>query len=475
MKVRTRFAPSPTGFLHVGGAYSALIDFAFAKKHKGDFIIRIEDTDIKRYVKGAEEKIYQWLGWLGIRPDESPKIGGSYGPYRQSERLSIYQKYAKQLVKQGDAYYCFCSLSRLAKMRAEQQKKGIPRMYDRHCRKLSLKQAEEKIKKGEKYVIRMKIPDNEKIIVSDLIRGEVAFDSKVVDDQILLKSDGYPTYHLAVVIDDHLMKISHIVRGEEWLSSAPKHILLYRYFGWQPPVMVHTATLRNPDKSKLSKRQGHTSLEWYIKEGYLPEALINFLCLLGWSHPQQKDIFSLEEFIKFFDLKDLSPVGPIFDLNKLNWMNGIYIRKKSDKQLVQLIKPFVSKGMKTSLINQTIPLVKDRLVKLSDYPVLVDFLIKEPKVTPTMLLRKGKTKEETKNILSLITNHYSLITNNEWKHPKLEEVGRKLVEETGWSAGDLFMTLRVVLTGKTATPPLFEIMEVLGKEKVLRRLKSAIK
>ena len=473
MKVRTRFAPSPTGFLHIGNVYSALIDFAFAKKHRGKFIIRIEDTDIKRYVKGAEEKIYQWLGWLGIKADESPQEGGPYGPYRQSERLPLYQKYAEELIEKGYAYYCFCSPERLEEIRKERRKQGLPPMYDRYCRKLSLEEARKRIKKGEKYVVRMKIPDQEKIIVPDLIRGEVVFESRVIDDQVLLKSDGYPTYHLAVVVDDHLMKITHIVRGEDWLSSAPKHILLYRYFGWKPPVLVHTALIRNPDKSKLSKRQGHASLEWYMREGYLPEALINFLCLLGWSHPQEKDIFSFQEFISYFNLKDLSPVGPVFDLKKLDWMNGVYIRKKSNEELVQLIKPFVPNGLRTTLINQTVSLIKDRLRKLSNYPDLVDFFIKEPKIDQKLLVQKGgRDKKLIEKQFEISLEALKKLT--VWKAKNLERLFRDLAKENSWHIGKFFMAIRIALTGKTATPPLFETMEILGKEKTIKRLQGSL-
>jgi len=473
MKVRTRFAPSPTGFLHIGNVYSALLDFAFARKHRGKFILRIEDTDLKRYVKGAEEKIYRWLKWLGIEPDEGPQKGGPYGPYRQSERLSLYRRYAEELVQKGKAYYCFCSPERLEKVRKEKQKQGLPPMYDRHCRRLSLQEAKERIKKGEKYVIRMKIPDREKIVVSDLIRGEVVFDSRVVDDQVLIKSDGYPTYHLAVVVDDHLMKITHVIRGEDWLSSAPKHFLLYRYFGWQPPVFVHTAIIRNPDKSKMSKRQGHASLQWYIDEGYLPEALINFLCLLGWSHPQEKEIFSLSEFIKYFKLQDLSSVGPVFDLRKLDWMNGVYIRQKSDQALVQLIKPFAPRGMSDTLIKQTIPLVKERMRKLAEYPDLVDFLVKEPKVEQKLLIKKGADKETIKKQLKI--SLASLEKVRSWQAAVLEKLLRGLAEKYEWHRGKYLMMLRICLTGRTVTPPLFETMALLGREKTLRRIEKTTK
>ncbi|MGB9911361.1 MAG: glutamate--tRNA ligase [Microgenomates group bacterium] len=471
--VRTRFAPSPTGFLHIGGAYQALLDYAWAKKNKGQFILRIEDTDVKRYVSQAEEVIYQGLRWLGLEPDESPVKGGLYGPYRQSERLAVYKKYALQLVEKGLAYYCFCSTQRLEKVREERQKKGLPPMYDRYCRNLTKKEVEERIKKGEKYVIRMKIPDGEEIIVPDLIRGKVVFKSEVVDDQVLLKSDGYPTYHLAVVVDDYLMKITHVIRGEEWLSSAPKHILLYRYFGWRMPVFLHTPTIRDESRKKLSKRLGHTALGWYQEQGYLPEALLNFLALLGWSHPQQKEIFDLQEFIKYFDLKDLSPVGPIFDLKKLEWMNGVYIRKKTDNELVQLIKPFVLKKMNDSLIKKTIPLIKERINKLSDYWGLVDFLVEEPKIDINLLISKSREdKNLIKNQLLAVISCLEKIKN--WQEKKIEEELRNLADKNKWHRGNFFMALRIVITGKPVTPPLCPSIAILGRKETIKRIKKLL-
>lgn len=474
MKVRTRFAPSPTGFIHVGGIYQILLDYAFAKKHDGQFIIRIEDTDVKRYVEGAEDTIYEALDWLKIKVDESPKVGGPYSPYRQSERLTIYKRHTEELINKVHAYYCFCSPARLEKVRKEKQRRGLPPMYDRHCRKLNLKEAKERIRKGKKYVIRMKIPDNEKIAVPDLIRGEVTFDSKVVDDQVLLKSDGYPTYHLAATVDDHLMKITHVIRGEEWLSSAPKHFLLYRYFGWKPPVFLHTPTIRDESRKKLSKRAGHTALSWYQEQGYLPEALINFLCLLGWSHPEEKDIFDLKEFIEHFDLKDLSPVGPVFDLNKLNWMNGVYIRKKTNKELLGLIKPFAPKGTRSDLIKKITPLVKDRMARLSDYSDLVDFLIKKPKVDPQLLIKKGGgDKKLIKKQLTISCQQLAKI--EPWKAKSLEKVFRNLAAKNKWHVGKYFMANRIGITGKPITPPLFESMEILGQKEALNRLETVLR
>ncbi len=471
MVVRTRFAPSPTGFIHVGSVYAAMLDYAFAKKHQGQFVLRIEDTDQKRLVKGAEERIYQGLEWLGLIPDESPKHGGPYGPYRQSERLEIYQKYARELVEKGHAYYCFCSPERLEKIRQEQKKKNQVPMYDRCCRRISLAEAQKRLARGERAVIRMKIPDNEKIVVPDLLRGEIVFDSRMIDDQVLIKSDGFPTYHLAVVVDDHLMKITHVVRGEEWLPSAPKHVLLYRYFGWKMPVLIHTPTLRNPDKSKLSKRQGHTSLDWYREQGFLPEALLNFLALLGWSHPEEKEIFSFDEFIKVFDLKDVSPIGPVFDLKKLEWMNGVYIRQKSDQELIGLLKPFLPQ-MTPEQISQAAPLIKERIRKLIEAADLLEFVWRRVDYDPEFLLQRGVTREQAREMLlktKEIIEAVGVDNSEELQQKLLELIARKQ-----WNTGAFFMVFRIAICGKKITPPIIESLPLLGHQEVLARLSLAL-
>ncbi|MBU2591973.1 MAG: glutamate--tRNA ligase [Patescibacteria group bacterium] len=468
--VRTRFAPSPTGFVHIGNIYGAMLDYAFAKKHKGGFILRIEDTDQKRRVDEAEEKIYQGLKWAGLVPDESPEHGGKYGPYRQSERLEIYQKYARQLVDQGDVYYCFCTPKRLEELRQEQKRKKRLPKYDRLCRKISKKEAEQRIKNGEKYVIRMKVPDNEKIAVNDLLRGKVVFESNLIDDQVLLKADGFPTYHLAVVVDDHLMKISHIIRGEEWLSSAPKHVLLYRYLNWQMPVLIHTANLRNPDRSKMSKRHGHTSLDWYIDQGFLPEALLNFLSLLGWSHPEEKEIFSFDQFVKLFDLKDLSPVGPVFDLKKLEWMNGVYIRNKADADLVEFLKPFLPEVAKDKILTAA-PLIKERIKTLKEASEILEFVTRKVDYSPDLLLVKGLTKESAGQMLEkakAAVDKYGIDVE------KLQKEFLKLIKDNNWNTGNFFMVLRTAVCGKKITPPIIESLPLIGKGETLSRLDLAL-
>lgn len=313
--VRTRIAPSPTGEnLHIGNVYTALLNFAYAKKNNGKFIIRIEDTDRTRLVEGSEQRILQSLKWFGLFYDEGPDIGGPYAPYRQSDRKEIYRKYAEELIAQGHAYYCFCDSTRLEEMRKKQQAEKLPTIYDGFCKTTYTKEeAAEKVK-TEPHVIRLNVPEEGVTIVKDVIRGDVVFENKLIDDQVLLKSDGFPTYHLGVVVDDHLMGITHVIRAEEWISSAPKHVLLYQFFRWELPVFAHLPILRNADRSKLSKRKNPVWVSWYQKEGFLPEAMLNFLALMGWSHPEGKEIFSLEEFIQQFDIVDVKAVGPILIL-----------------------------------------------------------------------------------------------------------------------------------------------------------------
>lgn len=456
--VRTRIAPSPTGFPHIGTIYQALFDFAFAKRHNGDFILRIEDTDRERFIAGAEEKIYDALDWFNLSEDESPRHGGEYGPYRQSERLSLYQQYAKELIVNGHAYYCFCTKERLEEIRAKLMAEKKQLMYDRHCRRIPPDEAEKRAESGEVSVIRLKVPENEKISFRDLIRGEIVFDSSTIDDQVLLKSDGFPTYHLAVVVDDHFMKISHIVRGEEWITSTPKHVLLYRFFGWEMPLFFHTPVLRNPQKAKLSKRHGHTNVSWYQDEGFLPEAILNFLSLMGWSHPDGKEIFSLDEFISLFDLKDVKPIGPIFDLQKLHWMNQQYISALSDEQLLMRLVihiPSLARIDQTLLLS-VIPLVKTRMETLNDFLLLTKHFFSEPEIIP-------RSEGEKKIIVSLQKELRSIHT---WEK---ESIFASL--KTIMSSYSIRMpVLYYLLTGEEKGLPLPESLEILGKEKVVCRL-----
>jgi len=427
-EIRTRFAPSPTGFLHVGGVYTALFSYSFAKKNKGKFILRIEDTDVKRHVSAAEKIIFEGLRWLGIFYDEGPDIGGKYGPYRQSERLKKYQEYTQQLIEKGLAY----------------SKEGA---------------------------VWFKVPQG-KTVWDDLVRGKIEFENNQIKDFVILKSDKYPSFNFAVTVDDWQMKISHVIRAEDHISNTPRQIMIYQALRAPVPEFAHLPLLRNPDHSKISKRKDPVAISWYHEKGYLPEALLNFLCLLGWSHPEGKDVFSIEEFIKNFSFQRISKSAPIFDFKKLDWLNGVYIRQKTDKDLSKLLKPFADKKMTDGLIEKTIPLVKERLVKLADYPSLVDFFIREPKIEQKLLLEKGgKDKKLIKNQFDMILKD---LEKAEWRAADLENLFRGIAQAQNYHVGKFFMAVRIVLTGKTATPPLFETMEVLGKDKTIKRLKLAL-
>lgn len=460
--VRTRIAPSPTGKdVHVGTVATALMNYAWAKKNNGQFIIRIEDTDRTRLVEGGEQKMLQTLREIGLIADESPEVGGPYEPYRQSERLPLYKKYAEELVVKGKAYYCICTPERLDEMRKKQQsEKKIPK-YDRHCLK-NQEEIKNNIKNGAKYVIRLLIPDKE-IIFNDIVRGEIKVKGENVDDQVILKSDGFPTYHLGVVVDDYLMKITHVIRGEEWLPSTPKHVVLYEAFGWELPVFGHVSLLRNPDKSKLSKRKNPVWVSDYLDKGIFIEALLNYLALMGWSHPEGKDIFSLEEYIKVFDLKDIQTTAPVFDPIKLEWMNGVYIRESRIENLELRIEKFIGDKYSKEIIGKTIPLIRERIKKLSDYLPMCEFFFKSPDKYEIDL--SGK-----KELFTQISKDLEII--KDWT---VENIGNQLVQtakNSGLKNSEFFMLLRVVITGKKISPPLNESMEILGKEECLKRTQS---
>jgi len=452
--VRTRIAPSPTGDPHIGTAYSALFNFAFARKNKGKFVLRIEDTDRTRLVPEAEGKIIESLKWLGLSWDE--------GPYRQSERLTLYQKAAEELIEKGAAYRCNCSTQRLEELRKEQQAKGEVPRYDGKCR--------DNPPKTGPFVIRLKVPRSGETSFEDLIRGKITFQNKDIDDAVLLKSDGWPTYHLAVVIDDLDMKISHVIRAEEWLSSTPKHILIYEALSKKPPLFAHLPLLRNPDKSKISKRKNPVSLIWYREQGYLPEAILNYLSLMGWSMPDSREVFSLEDFIKNLDLKRVDPTGPVFDLQKLNWLNGEWIRSLPTKELASRLKYYTRASSKQ--VEAVLPLVRERLKKLSEFDEQTRFFFKVPSIDMELVARVGKlNKKQAKRDLEEVTRLFAGIV--DWKLGTLEDETRKLAEELNRPAAELFMEIRVAVSGSSVSPPLFETLAVLGKEQTLRRLRAA--
>ena len=468
-QVRVRFAPSPTGYLHVGGLRTALYNYLFARHNGGKFILRIEDTDQTRKVEGAVENLINTLRWIGIDYDEGPDRDGSYGPYIQSQRLELYKKYAEDLVKNDHAYYCFCSSERLQQLRAQQ------RAYDRHCRSISKEEAQTRAEKGEKHVIRMKVPTDGEITFEDVIRGRVTISFQMVDDQVLLKSDGFPTYHLAVVVDDHFMDISHIIRGEEWLSSVPKHLLLYQYFGWNVPVMAHLPLLLNPDKSKLSKRQGDVAVEEYRQKGYLKEAIINFIALLGWNPGDDREIFFMEDLIKEFTLERVGKSGAVFNIEKLNWLNLQHIKLKSNEELAELVEPYLhAKGytnFRKDYLVKVIELMKERMTVLPDLVENGDYFFRDPVSYDQTGVKKYLNSDAKELLAKLLTRIQSL---KDFTHTSIEKTLRELADELQIKASKLIHPARLAITGKTGGPGLFELMEILGKETVVRRLTVAI-
>jgi len=459
--IRTRIAPSPTGAdVHVGSVATALMNYAWAKKNNGQFIIRIEDTDRTRIVEGGEVQMLKTLKRIGLVADESPEVGGPYAPYRQSERLDIYKKYAEELVAKGKAYYCICTPERLTKMRNEQQaKKQIPK-YDRLCLANQNEIIQQIKDKKISHVIRLLIPEGQ-IKFNDAVRGEIIIDTQNIDDQVILKSDGFPTYHLGVVIDDYLMKITHVIRGEEWLPSTPKHIILYRAFGWEPPVFAHISLLRNPDKSKLSKRKNPVWTSYYLDQGIFQETLLNYLALMGWSHPEGKDIFSLEEYIKVFDIKDIQTSAPVFDPVKLEWMNGMYIREMKNEELKMKIFKFIDEKYPEKLIERTIPLIKERIKKLSDYLPMCEFFLKAPEIYEVDISGKKEFFQQV---------HVDLEKLIDWRADLIGEALVNLAKKLEIKNSIFFADMRMVITGKKISPPLNESMEILGKDECLKRL-----
>src|SRR3989442_12253548 len=379
--VRVRIAPSPTGVPHVGTAYIGLFNYVFARSQGGQFIVRIEDTDQRRYDRRSEEAILRSLRWIGLHWDEGPDVGGPYGPYRQSERLALYQRYAQELLAAGAAYRCWCPPERLEAVRQQQRQQQQMLRYDGHCRHLTA--AETTARQGQPCVVRLKVQEGGTTVVHDAFREPITFDHQQIDDQVLLKSDGYPTYHLANVVDDHLMRISHVIRAEEWLSSTPKHVLLYQAFGWEPPIFMHMPLLRNADRSKISKRRNPVSLEFYERQGYLPEALINFLALMGCSMSDDREVFSIDEMIEEFSFDRVNLGGPVFDLQKLEWLNGVYIRQLPSEELTQRLRQLLTQPKARRLDDEAYlramtPLLQERLPTLGDFHALAAFFYETP-------------------------------------------------------------------------------------------------
>lgn len=508
--IRVRFAPSPTGFLHIGSLRACFYNWLFAKKNKGKLILRIEDTDRSRLVPESIPDLLLTLKKCGLDWDEGPflqfsknkkdfiiKQKGNYGPYIQSQRLHIYQQFAQKLVDLNKAYYCFCSKERLEKIRQQAIKNKKPPKYDGHCRNLSPSYVKAQLKAHRPYVIRLKVPQKGQIKFKDIIRKDISFNLKDLDDQILLKSDGWPTFHLSSVVDDHLMKISHIIRGEEWLSSVPKHLLIYQALGWKPPQMAHLPLLLNANGSKLSKRQGDTAVEDYLAKGYLKEAILNFIALLGWNPKGDKEIFTLEELISHFSLEKLGKSGAIFNKEKLNWLNGYYIRKMNLTDLTKRCIPYlISKGLISPLKSETkiekakfrikengeivdfdflkkiVQLEQERLERLEEIGEKSHFFFEQPSYNPNLLFWKDMKKAELENNLKMIKEAINKIPINQFKKNKLEEIIIPLSNKQG--RGEILWPLRVALTGEKGSPPPLDIAAILGKQKTLSRIEKAI-
>ncbi|MBP6217426.1 MAG: glutamate--tRNA ligase [Oligoflexales bacterium] len=470
-KVRVRIAPSPTGDPHVGLAYVALFNYIFTKQRAGDLILRIEDTDQLRSRASSEESIMASLKWLGLKWEEGPDKGGPYGPYRQSERRHIHRQHAEKLLNDGFAYRCFCTSERLDELRDKQKQEGVMTSYDRKCRNLSKADVDAKMLKSSPYVIRLKIPIGGVTSFYDLIRGKIEIENEQLDDQVLIKSDGFPTYHLANVVDDHLMRISHVMRAEEWISSTPKHILLYQAFGWDIPHFVHLPLLRNSDRSKISKRKNHVSLNYYRRKGILPKAMLNFLALMGWAYSGSQEIFSLSEMMEKFDIKDIHLGGPVFDIQKLVWMNQIYIQKMSSDEFADHLREEV---FTRDYLKKIHPLVSERLETMEQFIDKNDFFFSGSVTFDwNQILVEGVPKEQIASMLEELLDE--LDEQYVWEMIHIQDVMEKHRKKLKWKAKEYLMPIRLVVTGRLDSPPLAKTMEVLGRDCVRLRLKEAIK
>lgn len=495
--MRTRFAPSPTGSLHVGGLRTALYSWLLAKKVKGKFLLRIEDTDQERSVPGAVESILRCLRWAGIAPDEGVMLDGdrvvqrgSHGPYIQSERRELYREHAKLLLASGHAYRCFCSRERLEDMREAQEARKQAPMYDRRCLIIPREEAERRAAAGECHVARMRVPDGPAITIEDAIRGALRFERHTIDDQVLLKSDGFPTYHLAHVVDDHTMQIDCVLRGEEWLSSLPKHILLFQSFGWTPPQYAHVSLLLNKDRTKLSKRQSAVAVEEYIAKGYLPQAFMNFLALLGWNPGTsralpsgtgqrpgaEKEIFSLEELIDSFSLDRAQKAGAIFDTEKLDWLQGQWIRRLSPQDFLDYIRPSIARHLPEALADpalaRKLSLIQQRITFAHEAPEMLAYFYRDPAATMELLVneKQGVTRENLPHLLRIATDTLKGIEPSAWTAEYLLPTFRAAAKENNLKLGQLLWPVRAALTGRAYSPGALEVVCVLGKERTIGRL-----
>ena len=480
-QVRVRFAPSPTGSPHIGSVRTAIYDWLFAKHTGGKFILRIEDTDRARFVPGSTEEILESLRWLGIEIDEGPEVGGPYGPYLQTERLDLYQKHAQQLLDEGKAYHCFCTSERLDEMRKAQEAAKQPTGYDRLCLQLPPEEAAKKLEEGAPAVIRFKVPQEGTTTFHDIVRGDISFENRLIDDFVIIKSDGYPTYQFASVVDDHLMEITHVIRGEEWISSTPKHVLEYQAFGWEMPIFAHAPLLVGPDRAKLGKRHGSVKFMDFIEQGFVREAIINFVTLLGWSPGSDQEVFSVEELIERFTLEGIVNHPVVFDREKMMWMNGVYIRAMDIGELANLCLPFLQDACLVSrnpspedmeYVKQVVALEQERLKLLSEIVELTRFFFEDEPEYDEKGVRKWLSQDYVPNLLrKLIANLGAL---QEFTIESIDETVRRTGEEINLSGGQVIHPIRMAVTGRMVGPGLFETVAVLGKERVLCRLNRAL-
>jgi len=468
--VRVRFAPSPTGSLHIGSVRTTLYNYFFARQNKGTLILRIEDTDQDRLVEGAVDSIYDGFEWLGIAWDEGPREGGPHAPYIQSERLPRYQKAAQELIDKGAAYFCFCSKERLAAMRAQQQAAKQITRYDRHCRNIPPAEAAERAK-SEPHVVRLKVPDTGTIAVDDLVYGRVEWPIETIEDQVILKSDGFPTYHLAVVVDDHEMGITQIFRGEDWQPSTPKHLLLYQAFGWNVPPIAHFPNVLGADGKKLAKRHGATKVDQFRADGYLPEAMVNYLALIGWSPGTEEEIFTMDDLIAKWRVDQVQKAGGKWDKDRLDWFNGIWIRKLSLDELMERIAPFVPAEWDRATLRRAMPHVQERMKTLVEAREQLEFLFTDELTYTAADLMRKKDATGTRDVLERSLK--ALRDARPFAPTAIDAAVRKVAADTGWKVGDVAMPIRVAVTGRTVGPPLNDSMEILGAEKTFARIDRA--
>lgn len=480
MKIRTRYAPSPTGRMHVGNLRSALYEFLVAKHDGGDFMLRIEDTDQERFVEGATEIIYRTLEKTGLMHDEGPDKDGGYGPYVQSERMKtgIYLKYAKELIKKGEAYYCFCDKERLASLKSEVDAEGKTiTVYDKHCLSLSKEEVEKNLAEGKPYVIRQNIPNEGTTTFHDELYGDITVENSELDDMILIKSDGYPTYNFANVIDDHTMNITHVVRGNEYLSSSPKYVRLYEALGWEVPVYIHLPLITDENHKKLSKRSGHASFEDLLEQGFVTEAIINYVALLGWSPEDNNEIFSLDELIKKFDYRRISKSPAVFDIVKLRWMNGEYLKAMDFDKFYELAKPYLDNAIKVDTLDKKhiAELIKTRIEVFPDIDEMVDFFNELPEYD-TAIYEHKKMKTDKESSLKVLKDLLPVFENqNDYSNDALYATLVKYAEDNGFKNGYVLWPIRTAVSGKQMTPAgATEIMEIIGKDESIKRIKKGI-